>query len=344
MDIRKIIQQEVKKVLSEGVGMSFGYGGLFQDTPDDFDHLKWELDRNQKFYLKELCRVHPNSITEQDFKDASLKLGIPEKNLKSIINTYGGWKPMKETRYDSEAAKASRLTFGNKPASAQDIGLGTDVNKLPVRSSVQMNVPQRKNSRLELYRKSESDRLNRTWYREGEGKEHPSKRVERIYESLTKSLMLYLYAESKPKDINLRHDDKIQIDFEPIINEGNFNQLTGGPNYETEKFKEINSLVEDFNEKFGCSFVIYDHVSGEDYQRIFIEHNVTKQIDMSEDSIAMMKKFLIPRIMMGGKILTNDPSVATLMGLDAGDDTWLYGKIGEPMQSGVLSKHHRGRA
>jgi len=360
MDLRKIISEEINNALSEGVGMAFGTGGLFRSAPSDFDHLKWDFTDRQKFYLQELCAINPDTITEEDLKDASLRLDIPEKNVKSIINTYTKYKPGDKYSgnpgvgvdenfgaHDSEASKKSRLTFGNKPASSHDIGMDVDLNRVPDLSPEGKKVMQsnsRKNSHAELKRNYEADMLNRRWYREGEGKEHPSKKIERMYESLSQSLMLYLYSETNPKDINLREDDKIQIDFEPVISEGEFNQLDGGPNYETEKHKEIKSLIKEFNERFGCSFVVCDHIYGEDSQRLFIEQNITKQVDMSQDSIAMMKKFLLPKIIMDHKIQTNDPSVAALMGLDAGDTTWLYGPIGSEMQSGVLSKIHKGRA
>ena len=360
MDLRKIISEEISNTLSEGMGMAFGTGGLFSSAPDTFDHLKWDFTDRQKFFLEELCSINPETITEEDYKDASIRLGIPQKNVKSIINTYTKYKPGDKYSgnpnvpvdesfgaHDSEESKNSRLTFGNKPANAQDLGLGVDLNKAPdlfMDGKKVMHTNPRKNTHAELKRNYEADMLNRRWYREGEGKEHPSKKRERVYESLTKSLMMYLFCESNPKDINLRDDDKIQIDFEPVISEGDFNQLNGAPNYETEKYKSINNLLEEFNQKFGCSFVIYDHLYSDDCQRIFIEHNVTNQVDMSQDSIAMMKKFLLPKIITGHKIQTNDPSVASLMGLDAGDTTWLYGQIGEPMQSGVLSKIHKGTA
>jgi len=348
MDLRKIIKEEVSKALFEGKGMAFGTGGLFQTAPTTFDHLKWELNDKQKFFLKEMCRVHPDSITEADIKDASLRLGIPEKNVKSIVNTYNEYKPMREMHSDSEASKASALTFGNKPASSKDIGLTPEISRVPDltpdSTTKVMHTNPKMMSKQEMKSKYEADMLNRTWYREGEGKEHPSKAIERLYENLTQSLMMYLYCESNPKDINLRQDDKIQIEFDPVIEESNFNKLAGAPSYESEKFKFIKGLLEVFNKKFNCNYVIYNQINHNDCERIFIEHNVTKQVDMSQDSIAMMKKFLLPKVMTGHKIQTNDPSVATLMGLDAGDTDWLYGKIGEPMQSGVLSKIHKGRA
>jgi len=332
MNLRKIIKEEVGKVL---LNENQSY------LPKQFDHLKWELNNNQRYYLSDLCNVDPNSLKESDIKNASKFLGIPEKNVKSIINTYGTYNPMKEAIGDSEAARNSALTMGNAPATAKDIGLSVDDSRLPdfeYPMGRQMHTNPPNISKIEMKRKYEADQLNRTWYREGEGKEHPSKKIERMYESLTQSLMLYLYCESKPKDINLRSDDKIQIDFEPIINEGEFNQLKGGSSYETEKHKEIKRLVEEFNEKFGCSFVIYDHVNLEDCQRIYVEHNVTKQVDMSKDSMAMMKRFLLPKIMMGQKITPENAEIASLLGLDAGDTSWLYGPIGQTPKSGIISK------
>lgn len=346
MDIRKLVQEEVKKVILKEFRAPFSAPGVFKSIPNTFDHLKWKFNSNQKFYLQELCEVDPDSITESDYKNASKVLGITPTNVKSIVNTYSTYSPLKEaSKYDSAEAMNSRLTFGNKAANAFDIGIENNAEQQPIASGTRMMNNPPTNSKLEMKRAYEADTLNRRWYREGEGKEHPSKAVERFYEGLNKSLMMYLFVEAKPNDINLRDDDKIQLDFDSVIEEGEkFNKLDGGPNYENEQHKFIKGLLEDFNKKFGCSYVIYEHMKTDKGIRIFVEHNVTKQIDMSQDSMAMMKKWLIPKIMTGHKIQTNDPSVAALMGLDAGDTSWLYGPIGEPMQSGVLSRTHQGRA
>ncbi len=144
--------------------------------------------------------------------------------------------------------------------------------------------------------------------------------------------MMYLFCESKPKDINLRDDDKIQIDFEPIIEEGNFNQL-GSLNYESEKYKFIKNLLENFNDKFNCSYVIHNQVSVDGCQRLYIEHNVTKQIGMTQDSMKMMAKYLLPRIMIGEKVNKSQSDIISLMGLDAGDTSWLYGDLSSDLYS-----------
>lgn len=355
MDIRKIIKEEVERVISEGKGMAFGTGGLFFSAPTRFNSLKWKLTDKQKFYLDEICSIDPETITEADYKDASLRLGIPETNIKSIINTYTTYKPgdtyggnpylpPSKKVGESEESKKSRLTIGNKPATAIDIGLSVKDSRLPdfkYPKGRLMHTNPPTMSPLEKSNKYEADFKNRTWYREGEGKEHPSKIRERYYEDLNTSIMMYLFCESNPKDIYLRHDDKIVLHFDAIVEENAFNKLNGGTNYEDEKHLFIKNLIKEFNKKFDCSYVVCDNINDDKGVKIFIEHDVTKKIDMSQDSMAMMKKFLIPKIMTGHKILTNDPSVASLLGLDAGDTTWLYGPVGEKLKSGILSRNHQ---
>ena len=335
MDVRKIIKEEIKKaMLNEGHG--------FSPVPKTFDHLKWDFTPNQKHYLQRMCEENPNTISESDYKSASKFLGITETNVKSILNTYGSKDSIRASQHggDSQASVNSRLTFGNKPATAIDIGLSVDDNKLPSfgESTKVMHTNSKGMSHLEMKSKYDSDFKDRTWYREGEGKVHPSKITEKLYENLNKSLMMFLYCEANPKDINLRQDDKIQIDFEPIIEEGKFNQL-GSFSYENEKYKFIKGLLNEFNSNFGCSYVIHDHIGMNNCQRMYIENNVTEQVDMSMDSMDMMKKFLLTKVITGHKITQENSHIASLMGLDAGDTTWLYGPVGQAPQSGILTRN-----
>lgn len=334
MDIRKIIKEEVKKMmLNEGVG--------FIPVPKTFDHLKWKLNPNQKHYLQMMCEENIETITESEYKDASKFLGIPENSVKSIINTYKSDNPVMESNGggDSQAALKSRLTFGNKPANAFDIGIENNATIKPFKSGAQIiNNPPTK-SKMEMENNFHADRLNRTWYREGEGKEHLSKQREIFFEGLNKSLMMYLYCESNPKDINLRHDNKIELEFELVMEESKFNQLDGGSNYESEKYKFIKNLLREFNDKFKCNYVICDNIKSGGKIKVFIEHNVTNQTDMSQDSMAMMKKFLLAKVITGHKIEQENSHIASLMGLDAGDTTWLYGPTGRAPQSGILTRN-----
>jgi hypothetical protein len=335
MDVRKIIKEEIKKAL-----LSEGHG--FSPIPKTFDHLKWDFTPNQKHYLQRLCEEGYNSLAESDYKSASRFLGITETNVKSILNTYGSNGTTRSSQHggDSQAAMNSRLTFGNKPATAVDIGLTPEVSRLPVKSSTQMNTNDRGMTHNEMSSNIYSEFKNRVMYKDGSGKEHPSKSRERFFEGLNKSLMMYLYCEANPEDINLRNDNnKIQLDFDSVIEENKFNQLDGGSNYEDEKYKFINNLLESFNEKFNCSYIICEHIKTDGGVRIVIEHNVTMQIDMSKDSMHMMKGFLLKKVITGHKIEQENSHIASLMGLDAGDTTWLYGPTGQAPQSGILTKN-----
>lgn len=315
--------KEVKRKNKEFGKLDESYGQYAsKPLPVVFNHLKWKLSNNQKYYLDGLCSVNPDSINESDIKSASKFLGIPEKNVKSILNTYNYYDAMSEAKLD--VTSNSNMVFGNKLSTAKDFGLTSDDSRLPdLNPSGKIMVTQPEIiSKLEDKYKNDAEMLNRTWYRGSD--EHPSKQKEKIYENLTQSLMLYLYCESSPIDINLRHNNKIQIDFNEPIKEG-FNKLVGGLNYESEKYIKIKNLLEEFNQKFNCKFVIYDHINIDEGQRIFIEHNITKQIDMAEDSVKMMKKFLLPKVIAGYKIEKSNQHIAEFMGLDAGDTSWLYG-------------------
>lgn len=240
---------------------------------------------------------------------------------------------------DSEASRNSALTFGNKPATAADIGIGLDVNKLPTSNGIRILNNPNLESRIESANRVDAESKNRRLYRTEAGEEHPSKSVERFYEGLNKSLMMFLFCESNPDDINLREDNRIFIGFDVIIEElDNFNHLDGGPNYENYRHVEIKSLLKEFNDKFGCKYVISDHVNTKNGVGLFIEHNTTSQIDMSQDSMSMMKKFLLAKVMTGHKIEEENSHIASLLGLDAGDTTWLYGPVGQKPQSGIISK------
>lgn len=336
MDLRKIIKEEIGKVL-----LSEGYG--FAPVPKTFDHLKWKFTPNQKHYLQRMCEESFDTLSESDYKNASKFLGITEASVKSIINTYGSKSKSREHGGDSQAAIKSRLTFGNKPATAIDIGLTADISKLPIKSNTQIHTNDRGVTYNEMSNDVYSKFKDRVLYRDGSDKEHLSKSRERFFEGLNKSLMMYLYCEAHPSDINLRHDDKLELEFEQTIEESNLNQLDGGPNFENEKHKFIKGLLEDFNKKFGCRYVICDHIKYNGKIKIFIEHNVTTQIDMSMDSMNMMKKFLLGKVITGHKIEQNNAHIASLLGLDAGDTTWLYGPIGAPIQSGVLTRINQSR-
>jgi len=243
------------------------------------------------------------------------------------VNTYSSYSPLKEGGMgDSVAAMNSRLTFGNKAANAFDIGIENNTNIQPIRSGTQINNNPPTMSKPRMEYEAYKQEKDRKLYRAEKGEEHPVKSRERFYENLNKSLMMYLFVEAKPNDINLRSDDKIQLDFDLVIEENKFNKLDGGPNYENDLHKSVKNMLKEFNDKFGCSYVIYDHVKLKDRVRIYVEHNVTKQIDMSQDSMAMMMKEMLPKMITG--LDAGSSEITKLLGLDAGDTSWLLGPIG----------------
>jgi hypothetical protein len=183
------------------VDESFGGSGIaLRPLPRQFDHLKWPLNDNQRHYLHDLCNVNPDSIRESDIKSASKYLGIPEKNVKSILNTYNAYDPMSEAVIEPEAD--SRLRKG---ISSMDAGLSAaEMNKAPVRSSKTMSIQQDTMTKAEKQTMDYARMKNRYLDRSGEKSEK-----EVYYENVYSSLMMYLYCELEPKDIKLNHNNQI---------------------------------------------------------------------------------------------------------------------------------------
>jgi hypothetical protein len=215
--------------------------------PKQFDHLKWKLSNNQKYYLQDLCEVDPNSLREVDYKNASKFLGVPEKNVKSILNTYNTYDPMSEAVFEGDPKSPFRL--GNKPVTVGDAMTAAEANRAPVRANRTTWPNQDKMTQLEKKTMGYAIEKNRLLDRSGKisGKE-------KYYESVHTSLMMYLFCEIHPKDINLNHNKQIQIDQEPILIEGE------SFNMENHTYRKVNVLLKSFNKLFNTNFRIADHV------------------------------------------------------------------------------------
>lgn len=258
MDIRKIIKEEITRTLASQ--QYKGYAAI--PVPRDFDHLKWDLSVNQKYYLKDLCTVDPNSLNESDFKNAEKFLGIPQKNIKSIINTYTAFDPMEDAVL--EGSPNSPFTLGNKPVAVGDVMDVHSANRAPVRAKRTTYPMQDKMTQLEKKTMGYAIKKNRVLDRTG-GKS----KKEQFYESVHTSLMMYLFCEVKPKDIKLTHDNKIQIDQEPVLLEGE------SFNMENHTYRKVNDLLRSFNQIFDTNFRVADHIDlseSKQCHRTFVEH------------------------------------------------------------------------
>ena len=244
MDIRKLIREEVQKaVLSESYK---GYASV--PVPTTFNHLKWDFNVNQKYYLQDICSVDPSSLNESDFKNASKYLNIPEKNVKSIINTYNSYDPMSEAVIEHSQAEDSSFRLGGKVATLHDIGVD-DIDRLPVRANRTTYPMQDKMTQMEKKTMGYAIRKNRLLDRSGK-----SSGKEQYYESVHTSLMMYLFCEVGPKDIKLNHRNQIQIDQEPVLLEGE------SFNMENHSYRRVNDLLKSFNKLFNTSFRIAEHI------------------------------------------------------------------------------------
>lgn len=240
MDIRKLIKEEVQKVLVES------YAGRV--LPTQFNHLKWKLNGNQKYYLQDLCEVNPDSLNESDIKNASNFLGIPESNIKSIINTYNTYNPLSEA--SRELSKDSPFLLGNKPVTVADSGMNVhNSNRAPERANRTTYPIQDKMTQAEKRTMDYAIKKNRVIDKAGNFKDK-----ERQYEGIKTSLMMYLFCELNPKDIGLNHRGQIQIDQEPVLEEHEtFNM-------ENHTFRKVKTLLKSFNKLFNCNFRISEHV------------------------------------------------------------------------------------
>jgi len=258
MDIRKLIKEEIGRTLK--AQQYKGYATI--PVPRDFDHLKWDLSVNQKYYLKDLCVVDPASINESDFKSAEKFLGIPQKNIKSIINTYTAFDPMEDAVF--EGSPESPFTLGNKPVAVGDVLDVHSANRAPVRANRTTYPMQDKMTQMEKKTMGYAIKKNRVLDRTGSSSEK-----DKFYESVHTSLMMYLFCEVKPKDIKLNHKNQIQIDQEPVLLEGE------SFNMENHSYRRVNDLLKSFNKIFNTSFRIAEHIDLSESQRChrtFVEH------------------------------------------------------------------------
>lgn len=258
MNVRKIIREELENVICESPNkisrsqvdenLNLGINKFIisenqKPLPRQFDHLKWKLNNNQKYYLQDLCEADPDSLRESDYKSASNFLGIPEKNLKSILNTYSAYYPMLEAVV--EIPEDSQFKIGNKPVTARDLLSMGEANRAPVRANrttwpTQDTVTPayKKTLRMgDVVVDKNGDVSDRKVY----------------YEGLMESLMMYLFCELNPKDISLSHRGQIQVDQEPI--------LEGGETFNMENytFRKVKPLIKSFNKIFDCNFRISEH-------------------------------------------------------------------------------------
>ena len=293
MNIRKLIKEEVRKTLLEG------YAGKI--LPKTFDHLKWELNRNQKYYLQELCDVDPKSLRESDFKGASKFLGIPEKNVKSIINTYNTYNPMSEgaIEFPSDSPLMKGIT-------SADAGLNIgNMNRTPERANRTTYPNQDHRTQREKKTMDYAISKNRVLDRSG------NRDKKKAYlESVHTSLMMYLFCEVKPKDINLNHRNQIQIDQEPMLLEGE------SFNMENSTYRKVDVLLQSFNEMFNTNFRVSDHVDLSETthkcHRTFVEHyGNEKKINMPETQ-SVNHKDLMDKY-MNGDLISYNPNADWLL-------------------------------
>lgn len=258
MDLRKIIKEEIVKVILNESNRKYASKVL----PTTFDNLKWDFNNNQKYYLKDLCGVNPESLTESDFKNAAKFLGIKEINVKSIINTYSSYDIMSEAVLEGDPN--SPFKFGNKPITAGEMLSAEELNRTPVRAKRTAYPLQDNMTKLEKNTMNYAVLKNRVLDRSGKINDK-----EKFYESVHTSLMMYLFCEVKPKDIKLNHRNQIQIDQEPILFEGE------SFNMENHTYRRVNDLLKSFNVIFNTNFKIADHVDlseSKKCHRTFVEH------------------------------------------------------------------------
>lgn len=109
--IRKEVAYLIRKSFPDKTDLLFEHKVAVKKITKDFDHLKWPLNKQQKYFLSDFIENDPNCLKESDYEYMSQITGIPAKNLKSIINTYGKVKFNGNQLNDYK----TRFEYGNKP-------------------------------------------------------------------------------------------------------------------------------------------------------------------------------------------------------------------------------------
>ncbi len=283
--IKHIVQDVLKDFLfknnnklNESININVGGGTALKQAPKQFDNLQWKLTLEQKHRLDDMTDYHPDSFNEEDIKQASKFLKIPEKNLKSILNTYykhkelnqEEWISKKSSQYqnDSEEAINSRLTIGNKPFMGKDVHPDYKQYKL-IPSNKTFGLPKQENNKS----KKEQQMVG------------SPKIIRPKYKTTSKKknfwLMIYIYSELKPDRIS-EEGKEIYIDFEPAEEDYDFVKSMLKSNKKDNIWFMIEDLLKEFNKNFKTHYYIHDRhdlvKSKSNVLRYVIAHKLVEKI------------------------------------------------------------------
>lgn len=249
--IRHILERYMSKKNSELLSENVSGRGAVKVLPKTFDHLKWKLTADQKYFLDDFIHIHPDTLKESDYKYASKKTGIPESNLKSIQNTYGSWNKKSvdvgdHGRFKYGSGKAlTAPEYDFDPKYRHDIVNFKTISK---EEADELRYP-KKSLRQKKY---ESDLLKATG---GMSKKSNIKK-DIDYDDWA---MYYVMGKLNPKDGRINERRKIvEVDFEPSEDYYDFQKSMLNSNKKSKYWLEVEKLLNEFNDVFGTSYTVRD--------------------------------------------------------------------------------------
>lgn len=207
-----------------------------------FDHLKWELDDFQKLELDRFVKCPLDAISERDMKTVSKIIGIPEKNLISIHNTYS---PKESEEVLSEIDHSSPTM--EKGLTVSGLGLDVHNSNHPLRFNKSLNTikPYKTASQETSERRMRIHQID------------PNQKALMEYPRMDEFLMMYLEVDFKPNEIDVTSTKKIIMSINNEESGGSF-------------FKEIGNSLEAFNEIYGTGYILSGSFIKEGEKKVII--------------------------------------------------------------------------
>lgn len=237
---------EEKSVLKEGIRKV----GKFV-IPDTYDHLKWDLSDDQILELHRFVNYPIDTMTEYDIRNVSKTLGIPEKNLISIHNTYApkDQKVRFVTEWDKWEEKRFPNTSKGLVVTAKDAGLTTDnMNKPPKFGNGGKSIRNYETPAEQRYNKS-NFKLQRTSTTPDQIQEYPR---------MDEFLMMYLEVDYKPLALEMSTTKKIIMSLNP-------------EEVDHEVYENIGNSLDEFNGVYGTGYVLAGTYVKEGEEKLIID-------------------------------------------------------------------------
>lgn len=221
-ELRESVAGEVKKLLGESTTAN-------APLPKQFDHLKWEMEDYQIHELDRFVKSPLEAISERDMKNISKIIGIPEKSLLSIHNTYSPETPeISSTEIDFAYPSLE------KGATMADLGLNIH------NSNKQLSL----NKSLNKMSEYKTTAQNRTETRMHKLQTEPNQGVQLMENPrMDEFLMMYLEVDFKPNEIDISPTKKIIM---------SMNREESGDEF----YQSLGESLEQFNSIYGTGYIL----------------------------------------------------------------------------------------